>query len=346
MTSAKKRNHYIPRVLLNRFASYREPAKGLFKIWRYSKDHPLKEISTKDVAVGSYFYGREDSELEDKLGAIESKLASALTKIDDKQPPSDFNDFLSDYAWVQAIRTRSFRDRVSRTMSGLLSGFADRTESHEVRAALRARGEKLIQEEVDKFSPFEREYIRRALGGISFETLASLRLAELINSGEFGRQLSQLLRGFVENPLLTKGLATGHNQALSKMIDAEKLSPDIFRASWQLVKVSGTKLVLGDSCIIAINLDGLVQPLTDAINWRALYFPIDASTHLVGHREAAWPVLGADEINRASAASSTGQFFASEQTGELAELVALIGSATNILSQDETQDIVKSVWQT
>jgi hypothetical protein len=79
MSTRKKRNHYVPRVILNRFASYRDEKRKVYKIWNYRKDGTSKEISTKDAALGVYFYGKEDAVLEDQFGKVETKIGHVLS---------------------------------------------------------------------------------------------------------------------------------------------------------------------------------------------------------------------------------------------------------------------------
>ncbi len=52
------RHHILPRFLLSGFAS-RTTCDGKIFTWVYSKKHPSRENSTKDVSVKEHFYGRD-----------------------------------------------------------------------------------------------------------------------------------------------------------------------------------------------------------------------------------------------------------------------------------------------
>ena len=69
----QKRNHYIPRLLLNRFASRAEGDKHW--VWQSGQGGQSREISTRDAAVGSHFYGALDTGVEQALAKVESRFA-------------------------------------------------------------------------------------------------------------------------------------------------------------------------------------------------------------------------------------------------------------------------------
>ena len=77
----QKRNHYIPRMLLNRFASRTEGKKHW--IWQTGQDGQSREISTRDAAVGSLFYGESSTGVERALSEVESRIATVLRRLDE-----------------------------------------------------------------------------------------------------------------------------------------------------------------------------------------------------------------------------------------------------------------------
>src|SRR5437773_5887036 len=100
----KVRNHYIPRLLLNRFASRTQGDTSW--IWQLSSDGRAREISTRDAAVGSLFYGKPDSGVEEALARIESRFAPILERIDLGEQPSEFQEALRQFVYLLFIRTR------------------------------------------------------------------------------------------------------------------------------------------------------------------------------------------------------------------------------------------------
>lgn len=345
MANQKKRNHYIPRVLLNRFASWSDKKRGKFKTWCYSKEWGTKELSTKDVALGTHFYGKEGI-LEDRLSGIEGELGSILVKIDEGRPIREFEKFLSEYAWVQSLRTRSFRVRVTRTISDLMTRLADALDGEDSKTLLRMQGEQLLKEEVSKLTP-EQLALAQTKFGMPAADVASIFLTMMVESGHLSNFMQSGLRFLSQSTHLPEAMGDGLNKGISKMIEGEKLSPDNFRASWTVANFVENDLILGDSCIIAERSDATWQPVSDAVNWSVLYFPINPNRCLIGCREGAIPsaTVDRDSLNHASATCSIQQFFSPVKEQRLLNLVSVIDSSTDVLSHMEKEEIAKSAWR-
>lgn len=76
----RRRNHFIPRFLLNRFASRRKDSKAW--IWQISQDGSAVEISTRDAAVATDFYGGPETGVEDAFAEAETEFSRTLAAIE------------------------------------------------------------------------------------------------------------------------------------------------------------------------------------------------------------------------------------------------------------------------
>lgn len=344
MASRKKRNHFIPRALLNRFSSRSEPKRGIYWIWWHPTDGESKEVSTRDVGLGKFFYGKE-VDLEEQFAVIEGQLGSALAAIDQSGCTDDYEVFLNDYTWVQAIRTRSFRERFRQTAERVFVGAANKAHSDEAKLSFKNAANEQIASFASQFSPEQLALIQSRLGDIPLNEFLDTSIKKEIESGVFSSIFERHLRAFAQGDDLIKGVEKGHQTALSQMLTESKISPDKFQAKWILRRYPSESLILGDSCIFTLDSQNLPHPLNDAINWTTLYFPISPTQCLIGHRTRESALLTAAQINVASAKSSLEQFFACKKNEEILALKSLVEANTEMLSAVEIDDVTSSVWR-
>jgi hypothetical protein len=341
----RKRNHFIPRALLNRFASQSDPERDLYRIWWHVRDADSKEVSTRDVALEKYFYGKE-GDVEGQLAKIESRLGGVLGAIDQSTSTIGHEKFLNDYAWVQAIRTRSFRDRFRRTTEKVLRTTADEAHTDDAKSSLLRAADRQIAELLnDQFTPDQLAILQANFGGVSPAQFVAAYIKTEIDSGRLSSVLGEAFRMLAANKGLADGVAKGHKMGLSRMLAKERLSPESFQANWDLVKFDGKNLILGDACIFALNDQSAPHPLNDATNWVVLYFPISPTQCLIGSRTRPEHQLNSAEINVASAKTSVEQFFSSRTGEDVAALKRLIDADATIISETEIAELARSVWR-
>src|SRR6185312_6922479 len=280
----KKRNHFVPRVLLNRFYSWRDIKKKKFKTWCYQANGQVKEISTRDIALEKYFYGREDSILEDRLSSIESNLGNVLRDFDEKSSIKDHQEFLSQYALIQSFRTKAFRGVATETLKELLIARAQKTNTENARKHFLENGRIEIQKLLSGLTEDQRLYLKAQLGGISAEQFAELYLQHAINSGALGEQLRVLINEAVHQGVIDDGLAQGHNKALFEISEDITRSTVFKDCEWIPVHSANDEFVLGDAGIFIIDKEGNYRSMADFQNWAFVCFPIDPCTCLFGSR--------------------------------------------------------------
>ena len=143
--AANKRNHYIPIVLLKRFSSRSEGNKSW--IWQLGGDNEAVEISVKDAAVRSYFYGRSETGLESAFKAFESRLGVVFNGLDAGGHPSDYSNDLRKLIYIQMLRTRALREQFVDTSSLMLDKLFEATTPDVLQRAL----QKELDQNFDKY---------------------------------------------------------------------------------------------------------------------------------------------------------------------------------------------------
>jgi len=133
---AKKRNHYIPRVLLTRLASRRDGEKAW--VWQLRPNEEPIEVSVRDVGVATYFYGKPETGVEDQLSEGETRMASILDSIEAGASPANYDRELRHWIHTLAVRTKHLRDAFANSTSDLLDEMTALADSDTAQQAGRA----------------------------------------------------------------------------------------------------------------------------------------------------------------------------------------------------------------
>ena len=118
MSPQRKRNHVIPKFLLNRFSSRQNGNKHW--IWQIERSGKPKEVSTRDAAVSNYFYGGQETGVEDAFANVEGRFSALLRSLDWGDPPMNHSEDLRLFVWTLAARTQAVRGQVSGMANDLL----------------------------------------------------------------------------------------------------------------------------------------------------------------------------------------------------------------------------------
>ena len=343
VSGRRERNHFIPRFLLNRFASRREGEKRW--IWQLGPGSEPKEISTRDVAVESHFYGGSETGVETAFAAAESRFGAVLQALDRGEGATDHSDTLRALTWTLAIRTRALRKQFAETADQLVARLAESASSEEAREAFarefRGQFDVLIDEMLAKLPIHQRELLKIPL------------VRELLmNLGE------QHARSFDLRGLMVKFIAVvrsqeslsqsarkGQIRGLAQLL-GEKGVPNSFAPShWSVRCVAPGRLILGDGCVVAASESHAAGSLFRLGNsWPSLYLPICPSALLVGKLNPADPELELEQVNRASAELSWSHIYSCRIDEQEAYLAHLVGSGAAFLTAEELSAVVDSAW--
>jgi Protein of unknown function (DUF4238) len=305
---SRRRNHFIPRFLLNRFASRTEGEKSW--TWQVDKFRPPKELSTKDVAVGSYFYGGHVVDVESMFSVVESEYRMLLQEVDSGTDLNTKRQELSQFTWSIAARTRHIREATTDFIKNLVDLAFDYLGEEEVlNEMINNEINKAIEQHLNGLPTHQREMmgiqlsskrVRNYLGEIAKKKLEEAKFSSILETG----------RNIVLEEGVNGAAKPGHVKALSKIV-ANKHVPDAFVAShWVRLTAEEDDFILGDACVFGVSESGDYGTLPRiGSKWKEIYFPISSTSVLVGLRENSEPSFRHSQINESSAAVSMNNFF-------------------------------------
>jgi hypothetical protein len=322
----RRRNHYIPQFLLRRFASRKDGDKRL--IWQISRDGTAREVSTRDAAVATDFYGDASTTIEPALAILEAAYGGALTEIDRGSVPP--GEVLQQFVWTTAARTRAIREQWitmgQTTLDRVLDYLANTEKGRKELFAYSPGGGPLYSDKLLSRLPrrqrrqfsfrqrmeLERELRRRARSEVDPTAIFGLLKEELAKVGG-----------------LRPGAARGQLDVLRGNV-----SQWFHPSRWEVQ--SASTLILGDCCVIAADADGNTGALTKiGRERRRVLLPISPTQILVGY-EAGEPSVPVDpdEINLASAEMSHSVIYASSAGDRERALATAIGRRAELLPDD------------
>jgi hypothetical protein len=347
MSGLKRRNHYVPRFLLNRFASR---VKGDTRfVWQFSKDQSPIEVSTRDAAVGSFFYGDPANGVEDRLSEVERVQAQALDAVEKGDAPEHHARALRHLIWTLAVRTRALRDQYADAMTVLLDSIQSSARDPAANRALVAMADRqfdqTIADQIAKLPPEMQPRARVILDTPEVRASVRAQLLRAINDLDVEAFIGWLRSQAKGQFNIDGSVADGHVRGIAKLLDRDD-APSGFRPPhWLVVRRPIGTFVLGDCCVWAAgpNSQGsAVLGLGDKLH--AVYLPISSRAVLVASfRPIESPPSDAD-INAASVSYGYHVFFASRRTDDEAALVPSLGTGTPLLSAVEIAEIARDGW--
>ncbi len=346
---AKKRNHYIPRILLSRFASRRDGDKAW--VWQVRPNVEPIEVSVRDVAVATYFYGKPQTGVEDQLSEDEMRMTAILDSIEDGASPAEHDCDLRHWIHTLAIRTRHVRDAFVESASNLLEEMIASVDSDVVREAGRAYAEAnldgILLDVLTGLPTDQRSAILNALqqypdGWVRLRSWA-MQLASQFDLGKGAREFMLNARPFIKPDEAAK---EGQIKGLSKVLSSSRSEIPIAVDSWHVIRADSDQFVLGDSCVFSVDERGNAFPLlAGPEDSRELYLPVSRQCMVVGLRGSDKPILAIPEITLAAARVSRDALFASRLDQSIVELSKIIGVCSSYLRTGSIGTLVQEVWE-
>lgn len=348
--SKKRRNHFIPRLLLNRFASRFESKPAKFWIYEVRANCPALELSTKDAAVITDFYGKEDSEIEDTFATrIEPRFAHALNCIESGEDPSSYGDELAQFIWLQAIRTQSVRVQFcaagDRIFDALTDSFATDAAITHLKNQIPDIADEALNEHLAGLPRAERRRRKRELMRSGLFASIQNSISNNVTSQFMTNVASSAFAHARKENVLGRGAADGQIKGLKNLLKNGQVPEALHSLQWSAVKESEQHLVLSDVCVIAHNSSGHVGSVLQVDDWNSLYLPISKTTLLVGSKKGASLSLSFQALNEASARASIRSIYCSVLTPEVEFLKSILGSSTEILTEERLNEIMRDAWK-
>lgn len=345
---AKRRQHYVPRFLLNRFASRVEGDRRF--VWQFARERPPLEVSTRDVGVASNFYGSSATGLEDSLATAESDHAKVLRRIDQGDSPEIYAEQLRDLMWTLSVRTRAMRHRLAEFGNIALKALASTLDSESAERAIKQEASRQFDDRLEawllglpsRYRERATELLadRRRRLALKQRLLGELEAANLANGMATALSIAAGMADFSD--AAAKGQIRGVTGILEKRASPARFAP----AHWAVIRKPAGTYILGDACVFARDADGkLGNLITIGAAWKRAYLPISDSAMLVASMSASEADLTDDQINSASVEHSWDSFFASQHTQVEVERSSRIRAGEPLLSINEIMDMARDAWK-
>ncbi|TAL16796.1 DUF4238 domain-containing protein [bacterium] len=345
-----RRQHYIPKMLLKRFASRTRKKNSL--VWCFSKSKEPFEPNINNVAVSAWFYGKE-GDIENFLSNMENRASLAIDAIlhhgDD---PNNHLDSIIPFLWLMHWRTLSLRE------AGVVSGslFMESMGQTMFGQTNNALMERLLLLELETnldsylkdFPQTHHSTIKALLSNPETKTkmIAFLRDHAIPVMGQHWAGVCDRMP-----EQLKDSISQSMNGAVREMINSGKTHPDNFVPSrLRIQRDASNSFILGDSCIFCSDADGKVFGVSRARekDWSEIYLPISDSCVLIAERgdTNAKHSFSTQEINELSAKMSTECIFASDRKhlplSNFIGQMSLLMDATEVneLSENTLRDLL------
>jgi hypothetical protein len=298
-----KNQHYIPRLLLRRFAS--RSKRDEFFIWCFRKGQPPYEANVNGIAAERYFYGKStETPIESEMGNRETLYAELLREIASTETITSNQAFqLSDFIAHLMIRTRHLRTGMSQTFEHLFRDVFQQAATH-------PKTEALISRAIEFQADIKKESLNKQERALREQALKKLMLQEL----DIDSKIKEI-------PTMAKqaqvaALEKRHPERTRQLIDLK----------WSVINTD--HLILGDVGLIAYDEENRQFKPGSTFNPESqeyLFLPISPNALIAGSRADHQLKLDENRINLASARLSENFFVSSTNSKAEEDLRASIG---------------------
>jgi Protein of unknown function (DUF4238) len=328
------RHHILPRFLLRGFES--KTTDGKVFAWVYSKKHSHREMSTKDISVEKYFYGRDgEANIDPEITKIEPEFADLLNDLRKKsEGVSDLR--IAKFITHLSTRTKHLRDSVGESMKFLnedLDEYFSDFENIKKRALNNPRTIETLFRACN-VSPQQRE---------SFIPLFSYMIANHLDKHRVTfERLSKEHFLKVKQSLLNE-LKNGHIRSLSQnLLPAQRIEK--YNLLKWFVCDSNIPLILGDvGCLFEVS-ENRYKSLDDREDEiKNIFLPISSNKILVETSSNHKPKINFKHFRRFYAEHSREYFVCSKSSKEMQELSSSLGKKAKMLTEEEMEQIIESL---
>ena len=337
---AGKRQHFIPRFLLEGFASHTS-GENVFT-WVFRKGSCPFNTNIINVGVEGYFYtDGNDTQADDMITEAEETFSHMVQKLRKSPPMTVSESQIPNLIAHFEIRTRHLRESFIHTGNYLVSRLLDFMED-----------EQSFIEYLERTFRNDPSILKKAIikelkkRGISKTMLKpALQVTNLLNPSMMNR-LRPMLRQVAANlrpdllRTLSQAAKSGHIRALKENVSPEARAQRFKDLDYQVVEFTQGSLILGDS-IILFHVEGSKPFKTfldkkDILN--AVFLPLNSCKFLVGIREK--PNISEQLLPGAIARCSLEYFVAEEESDKYRSLQEQIGEDASPLTRAELEEII------
>lgn len=326
---AGKRQHYIPRFLLDGFASRIQGENSY--VWCFRKDSPPFESNTEKVGLQNIFYGDPGTDSLDEFitNKLETRHSTCVSQVRHERRLTSSADAadLIEFVYSLVLRTGNLRDTMMRGFSSILNEMQATFTNAE---ATRLQLLKEQRKNTPMWNKALTDYVRAKYGNLPHRQEKYVKKREhesfkrwLIHGAEahIQQQVALNQQKLAETfDQLEEMAKTSHNNALRKFLQpgADTVAPRYNRyhqLRWQVQSFQRGELILGD--VTVLQFEHRIEKFSAAFDGDKgdiILLPLSDDLLVIGTAGEIGEMLSSDDINRASAKLSQNFFVASQNS--------------------------------
>lgn len=345
----KDRQHYIPQFLLRRFASRVDAKSGATFVFQTRKESAPKEVSVRDAAVASQFYGNSANGVEDALGKAEDQFGTVLRQLDAGASVDNYVEAIGNFIWLHTVRTRALRESMATAFKLLFDRIAQEFTSERA------------QNEFQRFFEDEIEVIADTAFEQKHPNLPSQERSAMVTALLAGGNRQAIVDIFKQSGVVTWGLTMfgqllqapqlrkqldtklkdAHSRSVARLINERIVPAALQGCHFQIIASGSDHFILGDCCAFVVGKDAAIEPVNRNLSeMRELYLPISSTQALAALRGIDQPTLTTPEINLGSVICSRDALFSRDQSGA-ANLAHRIGENAHMVTPRYVDEIAQ-----
>lgn len=314
-----RKQHYVPRLVLRGFEAVKT-RKGTSQVWWFPKDKDAVCTAVDNVFAQRDFYKNPDSDLDDKLTEMESRLGQFVNQARTLVIPEQVSSISEavDLCHTMSMRSRWIREMFERVGHTALNFVSDQLSNSEgVLAILKKQSE----EDPDWLrDSFIQEATRQAERSLDDQEIAFLESKASQVSNNWEEVVPHLDTSALQQLLSILGVQmsqiakTGHVTGVTKSLPGNSLREFLVNLDWRIELYAPNSLILGDCGPLLLDESGgILGPMgvPGKSEIAGIFFPISHSHLLIGgHCEPA----KMNDIVTETAAWSMDAFVSSEDS--------------------------------
>ncbi|HTR24388.1 MAG TPA: DUF4238 domain-containing protein [Terriglobales bacterium] len=327
------RHHFLPRFLQEGFVSRR--TSGHRYTWVFLKGAPAFETNLSNVGVEAKFYSDGNPDVDERITEAETSQFAPLVKALRDAPPGPVASAgIPELVAHLEVRTRHLRESFGKDAAALLSKYGAFLLDED------AAAERFLQYFLREG---HREEARKR--GIPPHLLSAAARARAAQLKEGLRPTIQQLASAFRTYSVPAEVKIAHIASLRRAIAPEGRALAYRGLQYSVRETGEARFILGDSAVVCVLVgETRFTPLLDKdANLRAIYLPLTPNRVLVGAADSE--ELNVGDFGEGSARCSLEFFIAAEESDYQRGLQGMIGSAADMLTDDDMQAIFDEVMR-
>jgi hypothetical protein len=334
-----RRQHFIPRFLLNNFA-YRKNGDEVF-VWMFRKGVLAKEVNTKNLAHERDFYGHpESSELEFRIGEHESQFAPMVERLRKGDLRKGDDEMIRHYIAHLTIRTKHVRAGAQAAIAEFIDKAREavptmkrRKMKHQIKKEARKQFRESGLSELIKRLPRHQRKIMED------------KLNRMVKELDIRPQLAELLGQFKQLPTFNDMGANGQLKAMNQTVVPKLRAESIVNLEWEILLDDPGTWILGDVAVFGrfCGSDEFRSLLNSVAPVEMVITPLSDNACLVGRSSKAVVVPDPERVNAEAAELSCEFIVASRNSEPEARYHQRIGMRSEVILEGEILEAVRDL---